>query len=73
MDGEIVYSTCSILREENEEIVENFIKNNQNFEIQKIEKIEEEYFEKFRQKGKFIQVYQNEETDGFFICKLLKK
>lgn len=31
--GELVYSTCSILKEENEQLIENFIKNNQNFEI----------------------------------------
>lgn len=31
--GELVYSTCSILKEENEEIINKFIKNNKNFEI----------------------------------------
>lgn len=53
--GELVYSTCSILKEENEDIIDAFIKNNKNFEIQ----------EK-------IQIYQNEKTDGFFICKIQK-
>ena len=31
--GEIVYSTCSILSEENEDIIQKFIKNNTKFEI----------------------------------------
>lgn len=53
--GELVYSTCSILAQENEEVVQNFIKNNNNFEI----------------KDK-IQLYQDEKTDGFFICKMRK-
>lgn len=55
-EGELVYSTCSILEEENEEIIQNFIKSNRNFEI--VEK---------------LQIYQNEKTDGFFICKMRKK
>lgn len=53
--GRIVYSTCSILKEENEEIIQNFVKNNKNFEIEKK-----------------LQIYQNEKTDGFFICKMRK-
>lgn len=53
--GEIVYSTCSILSEENEDIIQKFIKNNTKFEI--IEK---------------LQIFQNEKTDGFFICKMRK-
>lgn len=54
--GELVYSTCSIFQEENQEIIHNFIKDNKNFEI-----------------NKEIQIYQNEKTDGFFICKIRKK
>jgi 16S rRNA (cytosine967-C5)-methyltransferase len=53
--GELVYSTCSILEEENNKIINKFIKDNQNYEI-----------------DKRIQIYQNEETDGFFICKMRK-
>ena len=54
--GELVYSTCSILKEENEEVLEKFLNKNSNFE----------------QVGDFIQVYQNEKTDGFFMSKLKK-
>ena len=62
--GQMVYSTCSIFQEENDKVIEKFLKNNQNFEYVKISKIEN------RSK---IQLYQNEETDGFFICKVQKK
>lgn len=34
--GELVYSTCSILKKENEDIIYKFIKNNTNFEIIKL-------------------------------------
>ena len=54
-NGEMVYSTCSILPQENIQILQEFLKNNKNFEIK----------EK-------IQIYQNEKSDGFFICKVRK-
>lgn len=70
--GELVYSTCSILKEENEDIIYKFIANNPSFTIEKIHNIEEKFLQKFVQKEKFIQVFQNERTDGFFICKIRK-
>ena len=71
--GEIVYSTCSILKEENEGIIEKFIEKNKEFEIVKIEKIGNKFFEKYIKNNQYIQVYQNDKTDGFFICKLQRK
>ena len=68
--GQIVYSTCSIIREENDCIIEKFLQKNKNFECAEIEGLEIEKSEKVIKK---IQLYQNNETDGFFICKLQKK
>lgn len=73
--GELVYSTCSILKEENEEVIEEFLKTNPNFKIIKVDLesyIKEEKIKKNVENGNFIQVYQNEITDGFFIAKLQK-
>ena len=75
--GEIVYSTCSIIRKENIGVIEKFLKENSRFELQKIslpenEKNGKDYFEKFMIEEKYLQVYQNEKTDGFFICKMKK-
>lgn len=75
--GELVYSTCSILKEENETMILNFLKKYPEFRIVKIKlskdsKNKINYFEKYLKKGNFLQVYQNEKTDGFFICKLEK-
>ena len=69
--GIIIYSTCSILKEENEEIVEEFLKNNKEFQKQKIKfKNENNYFKRFLEKNSYLEVYQNEKTDGFFIAKI---
>ena len=68
--GEMVYATCSIFKEENDEIIETFLKNNQNFEYSTMNMFK---IENSIQKTNKIQLYQNAETDGFFICKLLKR
>ena len=57
-DGAMVYSTCSILKEENENIIFEFLNKNSNFEIVK--------------NGK-CSIMPDIERDGFFICKLHKK
>lgn len=61
-NGELVYSTCSILKDENEKIIKEFLEKNKNFEAIEISG-----------KQQYIQLYQDKENDGFFICKLKKK
>jgi 16S rRNA (cytosine967-C5)-methyltransferase len=72
-DGKLVYSTCSILKEENIEIIQEFLKENKGFKIEKIELNDENYFKKFLKKDGTLQVYQNKKTDGFFIAKIVRK
>lgn len=58
--GELVYSTCSILKEENEDIIEKFL------EVEKSgTKIHFEVIYK-------TNILPDVKTDGFFICKLRK-
>lgn len=78
--GKLVYSTCSIFKNENEDIIDKFLKGNNDFKIEKIDKVllknkkekDEKFFEKYLKNNEILQVYQNEKTDGFFICKLAK-
>lgn len=70
--GELVYSTCSILEEENEDIIEKFLKKTNNFKIFNL-KNEVKEFKKYVTKKGFLSIKPSEKNDGFFICKLIKK
>lgn len=65
-NGILVYSTCSILKDENMKIIEEFLNKNREFEKTNIIINQKEI------NGK-ITIMPNEEQDGFFICKLQKK
>ena len=68
--GQFVYSTCSILKEENEDIIQEFLKKHTDF---KQICLKEEKYEANINKNGNIQLYQDIENDGFFISKLQKK
>ncbi len=70
--GDIVYSTCSIFAEENENIIKKFIEKNSNFKIENTEIKEMEYFKKFKTKEGYYIIDPTEKNDGFFMCKLTK-
>lgn len=73
-DGELVYSTCSVLKEENEEIIEKFLKLNSNFEIITEHEIQNyKQFKKYLKDKKYLNILPSAEHDGFFICKLKYK
>lgn len=65
-NGILVYSTCSILEDENMAIIEEFLNENKEFEKTNIVINQKEI------NGE-ITIMPNEEQDGFFICKLQKK
>lgn len=61
VNGELIYSTCSIGNVENNEIIDKFLKHNIDFKIIKI-----------NGENNFQLLPGDYESDGFFICKLTK-
>ena len=60
--GTLMYSTCTLNVHENQEVVENFLALNSEFELENI--MEQNYLTLFP---------SVDQTDGFFIAKLKKK
>ena len=69
--GKLIYSTCTINREENEKNINWFINNNPEFELEKIDygPIDNIIYHK---EG-YITILPNENMDGFFIAKMIKR
>lgn len=69
--GMIVYSTCTIMTDENEKVIKEFLSKNCGFSIMKPF---QDKLETLMMENNMIQLFPNKnKTDGFFICKLLKK
>jgi len=72
--GVLVYSTCTIEPEENDELVKKFIQNNKQFELEDISEVLPSSVKKDTAKAGYIQLYPNiDGVDGFFISKLRKR
>ena len=68
--GELIYSTCSILKEENEDILEKCLKN-KDYKLEKIELSDK--IEVLPSKFKEVKtIAPNEYFEGFFVSKIVK-
>ena len=70
-DGVIVYSTCTVNKCENEDVVKRFIKEHGNFEIVLPEQEMSLYFGNTNN-GCITLFGDGNNSDGFFICKIRK-
>lgn len=70
--GELVYSTCTITKEENTKNVAKFLANHPNFESVKVQ-IPENVQGEYDEVGGFLINYQEEIVDNFYIAKITKK
>ena len=68
--GVLMYSTCTLVRRENEGVVEKFLKQNPDFVTEKLEL--PDVFPK-NETGMLTLVPGEYDTDGFFICRLRRK
>lgn len=71
--GTIIYSTCTINKRENIELIEKFISDNKEFKFEGFgNNIKESIISKDAEKG-YLQLFPNiHDTNGFFIAKLKK-
>ncbi|WAW14232.1 16S rRNA (cytosine(967)-C(5))-methyltransferase RsmB [Peptostreptococcus equinus] len=67
--GVIIYSTCTIFKEENIDIINKFLENNKEFELDIINNLE--FINKYE--NAYINILPNKvKMDGFFICRMKK-
>lgn len=72
-EGVLIYSTCTIGKEENDNVVDWFLSENKDFEILNINELIPKDLAKIILKDKMIKIYPNEiNMDGFFICAMKK-
>ena len=68
--GLLLYSTCTVLRTENEEVVKAFLEGNQDFTTEPLPL--PDIFPK-NETGMLTLIPGQYDTDGFFICRLRRK
>jgi 16S rRNA (cytosine967-C5)-methyltransferase len=72
--GILVYSTCTITQEENEDIIEMFLNENSNFKLENICDYIPESIKADTCSCGYIKLFPNvHKSDGFFIAKLIRK
>lgn len=71
--GTLIYSTCTLSYEENEQVINDFIKKHTGFVLDPIKETEGIPKDIINDKGQ-IRIYPNQyHTDGFFIARLIKQ
>ena len=70
--GVLVYSTCTVFREENEDVVERFLAEHQTFKLDSLAEVLPEKCHVFIKRGYFKTFPDTDELDGFFAARLKK-
>lgn len=70
--GRLIYATCSILRQENQDQINNFLERNNNFSLVEPDTIPELLPEEFMKKTSFQLTPAQNQTDGFFCTVMVK-
>lgn len=70
VSGAMVYSTCTLFEEENENVAHDFLKKNVDFVLEHISGLEKIDGGKYLDNKGMIQILPHDEYDGFFIAKI---
>lgn len=68
--GAMVYSTCTLFEEENDNVVHDFLEKNVDFVLEHISGLEKIDGGKYLDNKGMIQILPHDEYDGFFIAKI---
>jgi 16S rRNA (cytosine967-C5)-methyltransferase len=71
--GILVYSTCAIFRGENETVVEKFLAEHPEFQLDRIDTILSDKFSSFIEDGYFKTFPPREGMDGFFVARMVRR
>ena len=70
--GTLVYSTCSVLKEENERQISAFLERHPEFEIRPLPETVPERFRRYEATG--LQLLEHRDgVEGFYICRMIRK
>jgi 16S rRNA (cytosine967-C5)-methyltransferase len=70
--GLLLYSTCTVFHEENEDVVERFLSEHRGFKLDSLVEVLPERYHFFIKKGYFKTFPPADELDGFFAARLRK-
>ena len=68
--GVLIYSTCTIFHEENEDVVEKFLEGHPEFQLDRIDKVLPEKYHTFIQNQYFKTFPPKDGMDGFFVARM---
>jgi len=70
--GILIYSTCTVFNEENEDVVERFLKEHPQFQLDPIRKVLPQKCHSLIQDGYFKTFPPKDRMDGFFVARMVK-
>ncbi len=70
--GFLIYSTCTVFHEENEDVVEKFLEEHPEFRLDRMDQVRSKKYHPFIQTGYFKTFPPKNEMDGFFVARMVK-